>query len=85
VDATTTQGGLTPVAFQNANGKAVLVVRATAAATIKAQGLPAGTYGVRYTTASATDAPACGDQTISAGQLVTATIPAAGLITIFAR
>jgi hypothetical protein len=85
VDASTTQPVLTPVAFQNPNGKAVLVVRATAAAAMSVQGLPAGTYGLRYTTAGATDAAAGSDQTIAGGQLVNTTIPAAGVITIFEK
>ncbi len=84
VDATATVGGITPVAFVNTNGKAVVVVRAASAVTFTVAGLPAGTYGIHYTTAAATDAPAA-DQTITAGQLVQATIPAAGILTIFAR
>ncbi len=85
VDASSTLAALTPVGFQNPNGKAVLVVRATAASSLAVQGLPAGTYGLRYTTAGATDAPAGSDQTIASGQLVNTSIPAAGVITIFQK
>jgi len=46
------------------------------------QGLPAGTYRLRYTTAAEVDA-APADQTIAAGQAVNATIPAAGVIVVF--
>jgi hypothetical protein len=51
---------------------------------LSVQGLPPGTYGVRYTTGTATDV-ALADQAVSAGQLVQATIPAQGAITFFAR
>jgi hypothetical protein len=84
VDASVSVGGVLPVAFVNANGKAVVVVRAAGAVSFTVQGLPAGTYGMRYTTATATDVAAA-DQTITSGQLVSASVPAAGVLTIFGR
>ncbi len=83
VAATTSLSGLTPVAFLNTSGKAVVVVAASAATTFTISGLPAGTYGVTYTTSSATGASAGTSQTITAGQLVKASIPAVGVVTIF--
>ena len=84
VDAATKVGGVTPVAFVNADGRVVVVIRAAGAVSLTVQGLPPGTYGETYTTAAATDV-ASADQTITAGQLVQATIPAAGILTIFGR
>jgi hypothetical protein len=84
MDASSTLGGANPVAFVNADGRTVVVVSSTAAAALSVQGLPAGTYGARYTTTTATDVP-LPDQTISAGQLVTGSIPATGVITFYAK
>ncbi|MEO7512631.1 MAG: hypothetical protein ABIZ91_12800, partial [Gemmatimonadaceae bacterium] len=61
-----------------------VVVKATAGATFTVGGLPAGTYGMDYTTASAYMQP-LPDVTITGAQAVTATIPATGVLTIFAR
>lgn len=83
VAASTSLGGLTPVAFLNSSGKGVVVVAAGAATSFTISGLAAGTYGVTYTTAGATGASAGAAQTIAAGQLVKASIPAAGVVTIF--
>lgn len=84
VDATSTAGGADPVAFVNPDGHAVVVVRTTGAATLTIQGLPAGTYGIHYTTANATDV-ALPDQVITAGQLVQAAMAATGVITIYGK
>jgi hypothetical protein len=73
-----------PIAFRNANGKFVVVVRATGAGSFLVAGLPAGTYGTTFTTASAFDQTGS-DVMIGAGQTVTASIPAAGVITIYAK
>jgi hypothetical protein len=73
-----------PLAFINTDGKYVVVVKANRGGGFSVQGLPAGTYGVRYTTASEYDADA-GDQSIAAGQALEASIPDTGVITVFAR
>jgi hypothetical protein len=62
----------------------VVVVKATAGGTFSVQNLPAGTYGIYYTTASAFNQTGS-TQTISGGQTVSATIPASGVITIYAQ
>lgn len=85
IAVSTSLTGVTPVAFQNASGKAVAVVLTTAAVSFTLSGLPSGTYGLTYTADGATGASAGPDQTIAAGQLVTAAIPKAGIITIFQR
>jgi hypothetical protein len=68
--------------FQNANGTYVVPIKCTTGGTINVVGLPAGTYGIKYTTASAynVDLP---NQTISNGQYITFTMPAAGVVTVY--
>jgi Big-like domain-containing protein len=84
VGATSADARFAPVAFRNANGKYVVVVNATAAGSFTVGGLPAGTYGLDYTTA--TDyAHALPDATISGSQAITAAIPATGVLTIYAK
>jgi hypothetical protein len=62
----------------------VVVVNASAGATFTISGLPAGSYGMAYTTATETgvEAPAA---TLPAGAHLTANIPAAGVITIYRK
>ena len=84
VAASSSNGNLDPVAFVNANGKTVVVVKAAASATnFTIGGLPANTYGIFYTTSSAYN-QVLSNQTITAGQNITTSIPAAGVITIYA-
>jgi hypothetical protein len=53
-------------------------------ATFSIHGLPAGQYGIKYATASQynVDLP---DVVLSSGEDLTTNIPAAGVITVFAR
>ncbi|KKP57652.1 MAG: hypothetical protein UR52_C0027G0004 [Candidatus Gottesmanbacteria bacterium GW2011_GWA1_34_13] len=73
-----------PLAFINSNGKYVVVVKASAGGSFTVQNLPAGTYGVYYTT-PVEYSNTLQDQTISAGQLLSAAIPRDGVITIYAK
>jgi hypothetical protein len=82
IGVTTTDGTFDPVAFINPSGAYTVVVKALAGGTFGVQGLPAGTYRLRYTTAAEVDA-APPDQVITAGQTVNAAIPAAGVIVVF--
>jgi len=75
---------LEPVAFRNTSGKYTVVVKASAGANFTVGGLPAGTYGIDYTTA-ADYAKALGDVTITGSQAITTSIPATGVITIYAK
>jgi hypothetical protein len=84
IDASTTNSAFDPVAFVNADGKWVVVVKVSTGGTLDIQGLPAGTYGIKYTTDSQYDVDVA-DVTISGEQLVSATMPAAGVITIYAK
>lgn len=76
------------VPFVNNNGAYVVPVKCTAGGTFDVLGLPAGTYGIRYTTGDGTSAPSAYDtalttQTITAGGAVNVVMPAAGIVTIF--
>lgn len=75
---------LQPLAFRNPNGKFTVVVKTTAGGTFQVRNLPPGTYGIFFTTASQSDVRAA-DATIGTGASLTATIPAAGVITIHQR
>lgn len=83
VGATSTSGLIRPVAFKRPDGKLVLVANTTAAATLDVGGLPAGDYQVSFSTAAQPGAVGA-VQTILAGQTLTTTIPASGVITISA-
>jgi hypothetical protein len=84
IDAQTSTGSFDPVAFINTNGKYVVVVKAATNGSFNIQGLPSGTYGIKFTTANQynVDLP---DITVSGGQLLTTSIPGAGVITVYAR
>lgn len=84
----TNSGSSKGVPFVNSNGTYVVPIKA-AAESISIAGLPAGTYGIRYTSgASDSSVPSAYDQalsnqTITTGQSVTFTMPAAGYATVF--
>ncbi len=75
-------GAFDPIAFINPGNKYVVVLKASSGGSFAVQNLPAGTYGIKYTTAGANDVnlPAA---TLAAGQNLEASIPAAGVITIY--
>jgi len=72
------------VGFINSDGRYVVVLKATAGDTFSISGLPPGTYGIKYTTDAAFDRD-WPDQIITSGQLLTSSIPAAGVITIYSK
>jgi hypothetical protein len=84
VAAQTSDSSFAPVAFRNANGKYVVVVKASAGGTFTVGGLPAGTYGIDYTTATDYMHPLA-DVTITSAQALSASIPTTGVLTVFAR
>ena len=84
VGAVTKDARFAPVAFRNTNGKYVVVVKAANAGSFSVAGLPAGTYGIDYTTAVDYMKP-LPNVVITGTQAVTAAIPAAGVLTIFRR
>lgn len=76
---------LEPLAFRNANGSFVVVVRAKGSASFSIRGLPAGTYGIMYTTGTQQWGLTHPDVTLGAGGVLNTNIPAAGVITIYGR
>lgn len=82
--ASATTASIKPVAFRNPGNKYVVVANTTGSATLQVGGLPAGTYDVSYTTGSQLGVTAAA-VTIASGALATATIPAAGTITLSQR
>ena len=85
VGVSSSNSALQAMAFRNANGKYVTIVRApNGSATFTIRGLPAGTYGVKYTTSSQYNIDGA-DVTVGAGGNLTTSIPADGIITVYAR
>ncbi|OGX56353.1 MAG: hypothetical protein A2460_03295 [Omnitrophica WOR_2 bacterium RIFOXYC2_FULL_43_9] len=84
IDATSNNTNFDPVAFVNTNGKYVVVVNANTGGTFSIKNLPAGNYGIKYTTLNQYDIDLT-DQDISSGQTLTTNIPAAGVITIYGK
>lgn len=82
IAATTSNPGFQPIAFLNADGRAVVVVRATAGGSFQVAGLPAGVYGLNYSTAAQFNQNLTG-QTIAVGGMLAASIPAAGALTVY--
>lgn len=82
IGAMSSNPGLDPLAFKNADGRQVVVVKASSGGSFQIHGLSAGTYGIKYTTAKEydVDEPAV---TVSSRELLSASIPDAGVITIY--
>lgn len=83
VAATSSNSAFSPVAFRNTDGRFTVVVKANSGS-FSVSGLPPGRYGIEYTTA-AEYARSLRDVRITSTQAVTATIPATGALTIYAR
>lgn len=83
IEAVTSNSAFDPLAFINTDGKYVLVVKAQAGGSVDVSGLPAGVYGIKYTTANQYDVN-LPDVTVLAGQPLTASIPETGVMTIYA-
>jgi hypothetical protein len=84
IEATSQNPAFEPVAFVNVNGKYVVVVKSEGSGSFSVSGLPAGTYGVFYTTNSQYNVN-LSNMTISAGQTLSTSIPGVGVITIYNR
>jgi hypothetical protein len=84
IGATSANSSFDPLAFINTNGNYVVVVKATTGGTFNILGLPAGTYGIKYTTASQYDVD-LPDAVINAGQSLTTSIPTVGVLTVYRR
>ena len=84
IKADSTNNNFDPVAFINKNGKYVVVVKANSGGAFTVGGLPAGPYGITYTTGSQYN-QSMPDVTITGSQAVNANIPSGGVITIYRR
>jgi hypothetical protein len=84
IDAATTNNSFDPLAFINSDGGHVVVIKADNSGSFSIEGLPAGTYGIKYTTPSEYDVDLT-DTTISNGQSLNTSIPAKGALTVYAR
>lgn len=73
-----------PLAFINANGKYVVVVKTDAGGSFTIVGLPPGTYGIKYTTFSEYDRD-LPDQSIGSGESLTTSILGAGVLTVYQK
>jgi Glycosyl hydrolase family 30 beta sandwich domain len=81
IEATTSDSAFDPLAFINADGSYVAVIKADSAGSFSIENLPAGTYGISYTTAQRYDVH-LPDVVIRAGQEVSASIPQPGVLTV---
>ena len=72
-----------PVAFENPGSKHVVVIKGSSPARIRIAGLPSGKYSARFTTAAERDV-AASIATDDHGR-VRVTLPAAGVITVYAH
>lgn len=84
IGATSAAATFEPLAFRNTDGGYVVVVKADGAGEFHVKGLPSGTYGVKYATASEWDIDAP-DAILGDGYVLNASIPAAGVLTIYRR
>jgi len=84
IGATSREEPFDPLAFINEDGRHVLVVKCDQGGAFSIGGLPAATYGIKYTTGSEYDVD-LPDQTVESGQAVVATIPAVGVLTVYAK
>lgn len=84
IEATTSDSTFDPLAFVNKDGSYVTVIKAESAGDLSITNLPAGVYGVFYTTAGASDVQRP-DVTLAAGQALSTSIPDIGVITIYKK
>lgn len=84
IEALTVNNNFDPLAFVNTNGKYVVVVKSGGGGTFNIQGLPGGLYGIKYTTDNQYNIDRA-DVSISSGQVLSASIPAVGVITVYER
>jgi hypothetical protein len=82
--ANSNNGAFDPLAFINPDGNDVVVVKASNGDTFSINGLKPGVYGIKYTTNTQYDVD-LPDAAIGSGQSLSANIPAAGVITIYAK
>ncbi len=82
LQATGDNAGFDPLAFANVDDTVVVVVKADGVGTLSVHGLPAGTYGIKFTTSNQFDVD-LENQGVLAGETLVADIPRDGVITVF--
>jgi hypothetical protein len=82
--ATSNNAAIEPLCFRNVNGTYVVVMKTSGSGAISIQGLPAGNYGIKYTTSSQYDID-LPDATVMTGQSLDTSIPQAGVITVYGK
>ena len=75
---------LDPLAFRNSDGGLAVVVKAANEAPVQLRRLPAGTYGITYTTSSQSFV-SLADVTVGSSGTLQVTMPDAGVMTIYRR
>ncbi len=92
IQADTTDNTFDPVAFINADGKYVVVIKAGGPGAMAVRDLPGGTYGIKYTTdqnCAGVDPLAYDvnlpDVMINSGEPLNTSMPACGVITVYAK
>ena len=83
----TGNANFSPVAFVNANGAYVVVVKSDTGGSFSVSGLPAGVYGIFSTERGGTvqQTTNWSNVTLIAGQTLSTNIPSAGVITIYRK
>jgi hypothetical protein len=84
IDATSQNPAFAPVAFVNNDGGYVVVIKAESSGSFSVSGLPAGTYGLFYSTPSKFNVN-LSNVTVAVGQPLSTTMPEAGTITIYKK
>ncbi len=84
VESTSSSIDFEPLAFINKNAGIVVVVKANKAGPFDVTGLPAGGYGIKYTTNASYNID-LKDVVLSAGQALHTEIPANGVLTIYSK
>jgi hypothetical protein len=84
IGATTDRNEFDPLAFINKDGGYVVVVNANQGGSFSVSGLPAGGYGIKYTTSSSYDVN-LKDVVLVKGQVLITSIPASGVLTIYSK
>ncbi len=83
VEAASNNSAFDPLAFRNPNGTFAVVVKANSGGAFTVTGLPAGVYGIKYTSQFTNATGTRPNQTITAGQAVTVDMPTSGVITVY--
>ncbi len=84
IKVTSNDSSRRPLAFINTNGKYAVSLIAGSGGDFTVNGLPAGTYGVQYTTDSALSVNRS-DITIGTGNPLVSNIPASGVVTVYQK